>query len=391
MVIGGYYQLANQSDTVEHMMKWQHQKELLLQTRPNFDIAEANACFEYMKDGTNFVTEYQQTSKLEKMLSDFIGVKHVVMTTSGSMALIMALLGANIGSGDDVIVPNYTMIATINAVKFVGANPIIVDVDKRSQTITTEIIESYRTSNTKCVIHVSLNNRSIDLSGIADYCLSNQIILIEDAAQSLGATVNGKHYGTFGKIGCFSLSTPKIISTGQGGFVVTDDDHIASKMSMIKNFGRKCGGVDLFEVFGLNMKFTDIQAVIGIEQVKKLPDRVKFMRSLYRDYYEQLHDLPIHMIAPIDDTYLPWFIDIYTPRRDELAIFLKAHNIQTRPTYPEIHRTPMYLIDAEYPITSSISNTGLFLPSHTLLKQEDVRFICRLIRAFFTPHIAEHK
>ena len=115
------------------------------------------------------------------------------------------------------------------------------------------------------------------------------------------------------------------------------------------------------------------------------------MRSLYRDYYEQLHDLPIHMIAPIDDTYLPWFIDIYTPRRDELAIFLKAHNIQTRPTYPEIHRTPMYLIDAEYPITSSISNTGLFLPSHTLLKQEDVRFICRLIRAFFTPHIAEHK
>lgn len=384
MVIGGYYQLSHCSDTVEYMMNWQHQKSLLLQTMPNFDIAEANACFEYMKDGTNFVTEYQQTSKLEKMLSEFIGVKYVVMTTSGSMALIMALLGANIGKGDDVIVPNYTMIATINAVKFVGANPIIVDVDSRSHTITRDIIESCRTSNTKCIIHVSLNNRSIDLSGIAEYCLSNQIVLIEDAAQSLGATVNGKHYGTFGKIGCFSLSTPKIISTGQGGFVITDDEQIASKMSMIKNFGRKCGGVDIFELFGLNMKFTDIQAVIGIEQLKKLPQRVQFMRSLYRDYYEQLNDLPIRMIAPTDDTYLPWFIDIYTPRRDELAIFLKVHNIQTRPTYPEIHRTPMYLTDTEYPVTTSISNTGLFLPSHTLLKKDDVRFICRLIRVFFT-------
>lgn len=384
MVIGGYYQLAHCSDTIEQMMNWRHQKEILLQTRPNFDIAEANACFEYMKDGTNFVTEYQQTSKLEKMLAEFIGVKHVIMTTSGSMALIMALLGSNIGPGDDVIVPNYTMIATINAVKFVGATPIIVDVDERSHTITTEIIKSHCTSNTKCVIHVSLNNRSIDLSDIAAYCLSNQITLIEDAAQSLGAMVNGKHYGTFGKIGCFSLSTPKIISTGQGGFVITDDDSIASKMSMIKNFGRKCGGVDLFEVFGLNMKFTDIQAVIGIEQVKKLPERVQFMRSLYLDYYEQLQDLPIHMIKPENDTYLPWFIDIYTSRRDELAIFLKSHNIQTRPTYPEIHLTPMYLTYTEYPITSFISNNGLFLPSHTLLKKDDVRFICRLIRTFFT-------
>jgi perosamine synthetase len=287
-----------------------------------------------------------------------------------------------VGPGDDVIVPDYTMIATINSVKMVGANPIIVDVDKRSFTLTRELIEQHRTPKTKCVLFVSLNNRQVDLASIKTYCEDTGLILIEDAAQSLGARVDGKHFGTFGKVGCFSLSTPKIISTGQGGFVITDDDETARKMTMIKNFGRKSGGVDVFELYGLNIKFTDIQAVIGIEQMKKLPERIKQMHSLYLAYYEGLKGLPIHMITPVEN-YLPWFVDIYTEKRDELAAFLKLHNIQTRPTYPEIHKTPMYLTEVEYPVTSYISTNGLFLPSHTLVTANEVYSICKLIRLFF--------
>jgi len=383
MVIGGYYQAVQQSDSLDVMMKWHTQKDLLLQSRPNFDLAEANACFEYMKDGVNFVTEYQQTTRLEKMISDFIGVKHAIMTTSGSMALALALLGCEIGAGDDVIVPDYTMIATINAIKMVGANPVIVDVDMRSFTLTRALIEQARTPKTKCVLFVSLNNRQVDLCDIKLYCEENGLVLIEDAAQSLGARVNGRHFGTFGKVGCFSLSTPKIISTGQGGFVVTDDDEIARKMTMIKNFGRKSGGVDVFELYGLNIKFTDIQAVIGIEQMKKLPGRVEQMHNLYTAYYEGLKGLPIHMIAPTED-YVPWFVDIYTEKRDELAAFLKSHNIQTRATYPEIHQTPMYLSDIDYPVTTYISKNGLFLPSHTLVTMDEVYYICKLIKLYYT-------
>ena len=382
MVIGGYYQYSLATASLAEMMEWHMQKEMLLQTRPNFDIQEAQACFEYMKDGINFVTEYQQTTKLEKMIGEFIGVKHVLMTTSGSMALALALLGCEIGPGDDVIVPNYTMIATINAVKMVGANPIIADVDCRSFTLTKDCIERYRTPRTKCVLFVSINNRQIDLADIKQYCEDTGITLIEDAAQSLGAYANGKHFGTFGRVGCFSLSTPKIISTGQGGFVVTDEDSLAAKMTMIKNFGRRSGGIDVFETFGLNMKFTDIQAVIGIEQMKKLPGRIVQMRELYCQYYDELRGLPLYM-AEEGTNYLPWFVDIYTDKRDELAAFLKLHNIQTRPTYPEIHRTPMYLSDTEYPVSSYVSKNGLFLPSHTLVTKEEVRHICKLIRCFF--------
>lgn len=383
MVIGGYYQTALRTDSLAETQEWHLQKELLFQTRPNFDINEANACFDYMKDGVNFVTEYMQTTKLETMIGEFIGVKHVLMTTSGSMALAMALLGCDVGPGDDVIVPDYTMIATINAVKMVGANPIIADVDPRTYTLTQALIEKYRTPKTKCVLFVSLNNRQIDLQQIKEYCESTGLTLIEDAAQSLGAYANGKHFGTFGRVGCFSLSTPKIISTGQGGFVVTNDDELAAKMSMIKNFGRKCGGVDVFGTFGLNMKFTDIQAVIGIEQMKKLPGRITLMRDLYMQYYNNLKDTDVYMVPPTDADYLPWFIDIYSSRRDELAAFLKTHNIQTRPTYPEIHKTPMYLSDAEYPVASYVSQNGLFLPSHTLVTAEEVKYICKLIRCFF--------
>jgi len=382
MIIGGYYQTARQTDSLKTVMDWHFQNELLLQSRPNFDINEANACFDYMKDGINFVTEYQQTKKLENIIADFIGVKHVLMTTSGSMALAMALMGCNITSGDEVIVPNYTMIATINAVKMVGANPIIADIDRRSGTLTLELIKKYRTPSTKCVIFVSLNNRQIDILDIKNYCESTGLMLIEDAAQSLGSRINGKHFGTFGQVGCFSLSTPKIISTGQGGFVITNDSEMATRMSMIKNFGRKYEGVDIFGTFGLNMKFTDIQSVIGIEQMKKLPSRIKFMQDLYRQYYNELKETDVYMIPPINNEYLPWFIDIYTPRRDELASFLKIHNIQTRPAYPEIHKTVMYITDIEYPDSSYISQNGLFLPSHTLLTNNDVHHICKLIKIF---------
>jgi len=383
MVIGGYYQCAHRNTPLPTMMEWHRQPTLLLQSQPNFDIAEANACFEYMKDGTNFVTEFKQTERLEKTIADFIGVKHVMMTTSGTMAILLALLGCNIGAGDDVIVPDYTMIATVNAVKLIGANPILTDVDPTRFVMTKEYIEKALTPKTKAVIYVSLNNRQVDLLEIQEFCHSKGLILIEDAAQSLGCRTNGLHFGTIGKVGCFSLSTPKIISTGQGGFVVTDDDDLAKRMSMVKNFGRVSGGVDVFEVFGLNMKFTDIQAVIGLEQMKKLPERIKHMRRLYDEYKTHLSGAPVRMIDAPDDEYIPWFIDIYTNERVGLSEFLKLHNIQTRPTYPEIHKSPMYFTTDTFPNTTYVSKNGLFLPSHTLMTPTTVRFICQLIHCYF--------
>jgi perosamine synthetase len=382
MIIGGYYQLTFKEDTLDKMMEWYNKNDMILQTRPNFDEKEANASYEYLLNTDNFYTEFKKTEELEKILANYIGCKECIMTVNGNIALIIALMSLNIKQGDDVIVPNYTMIASINSIKMIGANPIIVDVDPTTLTISKEIIEQHITPKTKAVMHVSLNNRSKDINDIVSYCKEKNIYLVEDAAQSLGCFIDNKHYGTFGEVGCFSLSTPKIISTGQGGFLVTNNIELAKKIRMIKNFGRVSGGNDIFELFGINFKFTDIQAVIGIEQMKKLPMRVQQIRKMFDIYYNNLNTV-CKMIPPQNESWIPWFIDIYTDKRDELSNFLKNHNIQTRPTYPEINKTPMYYSDTILPISHYISTHGLFLPSHTLLTENDIEYICKIIKLFF--------
>lgn len=385
MIIGGYYQAHFVNDSFDTILQWHTQKDLLLQSQPNFGEEEANACQEYMKPGTNFVTEFKQTATLEDMICQTTGAKYCIMTTSGNMALILALMALNLPPGSEVIVPNQTMIASINSIQMIGLKPVLVDVNPESLTLSLTEIKSVLTENTSAILHVSLNNRHSNIKDIANFCEKSGIILIEDAAQSLGCFTLNQHFGTFGKIGCFSLSTPKIISTGQGGFCITNDSSLAKKMNMIKNFGRKSGGIDDFEVFGINMKFTDIQAVIGIEQMKKLPVRVKRLREMFDIYYKELHNV-CSMIPPKDDTWIPWFVDCFVDSRDSLIEWLKNHNIQTRPTYPEINKTPMYYQEKVFPISEMVSKKGLFLPSHTLLTDAQIYHICKLIRIFYSSY-----
>jgi perosamine synthetase len=303
------------------------------------------------------------------------------MTTSGTNAIILALMSLDLNDGDEVIVPNYTMIATINAVKFLKLVPIIVDIDKDSFTVNCEEINKNITEKTKAVIHVSLNNRYTDMGAILKLCNDNNITLVEDSAQSLGCKINGKNLGTFGKVGCFSLSTPKIISTGQGGFCVTDDSVIARKINMIKNFGRRESGKDDFEVFGINLKFTDLQAVIGIEQMKKLDYRVRRMREIYNLYYLNLKNY-YEMKAPLNDEWIPWFVDIYVDNRDSIISYLKEHNIQTRPVYREINKTNIYYSEKTLPNSNYCCKKGLFLPSYISLTDNDINNICNKLKLF---------
>lgn len=385
MIVGGYYQMCLKNKMEYICEYWYENKEKIIQTRPNFDYNEAEACYNYMKNSDNFVTEFKKTQELENMICNFTGSKYCCMTTSGTSALIISLLSLNISKNDDVIVPNYTMIATVNAVKIVGAKPIIVDVDTETGTITKEIIENNITPKTKAIIHVSLNNRTKNIDNIVEYCENNNLYLIEDAAQSLGCFLNGKHLGRYGIIGCFSLSTPKIISTGQGGFLLTDDYNIYKKINMIKNFGRKEGGCEIYEIFGLNLKFTDIQAVIGIEQMKKLPNRVTRISEIFNLYYQELKCINEYckILPPQNEEWIPWFIDIFIEDRDNLSNFLNKHNIQIRITYPEINKTPMYFNDNELNNSKYISKNGLFLPSHTLLTNEQIIYICNIIKLYY--------
>ena len=388
LTIGSYYQVTFKNDSIEKMMNWflpksREENTFIMQHRPTFEKEEADSCYEYMLED-NFVTEHKKTKELEKIISNYLDVKHTIMTTSGTNALILSLMSLDLQNGDEVIVPNFTMIATVNSIRHIGLTPVIVDVNPKTYSIDLETITKNISSKTKAVIHVSINNRFHNLSEIVNFCKSNNLYLIEDAAQSMGCKSGDKFLGTFGDIGCFSLSSPKIISSGQGGYMVTNNDELALKLSQIKNFGRKESGKDIFEIFGINQKYTDIQAVITIEQMKKLDDRVKRMAEIYSLYYENLKD-DIEMLPPLFEGWHPWFVDIFCPSnefRKNLSFFLKSHNIQTRETYVEINKTGMYYDESIFPNSNKVSTKGLYLPSYVTLSNEQIVYICNLIKTF---------
>jgi perosamine synthetase len=374
MLLGGYYQCMWSNGATP----WLVMPPSILQTRPVFDESEAEAVSAYFRTGDPFLTEFAKTTEFEAALAQRVGVRHCITTPSGTSALLLALLALKVGVGDEVIVPDYTMVATMNVVKVLGATPILVDVDSETYTVSPNAVRAARTPRTKAVIHVSLNNRSTGLLDLVEYCKETELPLLEDAAQSLGCTYEGRAYGTFGCMGCFSLSSPKIITTGQGGFVVTNNDALAWTLRCMKNFGRKSGGEEQYIMFGLNFKVTDLQSVVGLAQLAKLDERIVFLRRLYDRYASHLSSCQhIKLLPPGPPGWIPWFVDIQCEERDRLKDFLAKHGVQTRVTYPVLHTSP-----GNYPNASRIASTGLFLPTHLRLTDAEVDYISLLLLIF---------
>jgi perosamine synthetase len=353
---------------------------------PLIEEEEAQAVSEYMKSG-GFLTEYTKTTELEKAIAEFVGARNVIMVSNGSVSLYMILKVLGIGQGDDVLVPNYTMIATANAVVLTGANPLFVDVEPETLCIDFLLIDSVITNRTKAIILVTANGRypSYPMDALLKYCDGKGIYLIEDAAQSLGSQFpSGAHQGTVGIMGSFSFSVPKVITTGQGGCIVTNNDELAQKVRKLKDFGRVKGGIDIHSEIGFNFKYTDLQAVIGIEQMKKLPNRVNKKREIWNRYHNNLMDCHQVEFFKFDHKFTtPWFIDVLVERREELQSHLYHNGISTRVMYPPITRQGAYDRKGEYPVAEKVGLFGLWLPSYVQLENEDIDFICSVIQEFF--------
>jgi len=355
------------------------------QMEPWFDEKEAVALYEYLNSGA-WLTEFKKTAELERLISEFTSSKFCTMVNNGTVSLTVALMALGIGAGDDVIVPDFTMIASANAIILSGANPVFVDIETSTLGMDFDSLKAAITDKTKAIVLVSINGRyPSKLTEIIDICRSENLHVLEDAAQSLGSFKKDKHLGTFGDIGSFSFSSPKIITTGQGGALITDNEALHSKIRAIKDFGRKRGGIDYHETMGFNFKFTDLQAVVGIEQMKKLPYRVKLKKEIYLCYRQLLQDIPqIELIPTNLEETAPWFIDILAPDPLALHSFLKDHQIGSRVFYPPIHLQPAYNRRGNFPVTEHVSAHGLWLPSSSKLTDPEVEHICSTIKKFYS-------
>lgn len=360
--------------------------DFIMQMQPHFGEEETNALTEYMSDG-GFLTEFKKTEIFENMLKDFTGAKHCIVTNSGTVSLTLAALALDLKPGDEVIVPNYTMIATPNSINMVGIIPIFVDVEPETLCLDLEKVNSAVNKRTKAIILVSANGRypKKDILEFKKLALKKNLYLIEDAAQSLGSFYpNGKHIGTLGDIGCFSFSTPKIISTGQGGALVTNDDKLAKKIKKLKDFGRSMGGNDLHETIGFNFKFTDLQAVVGIEQMKKLPARLIRKKKIWQLYEEKLANVKqIKLFNHNLDHTSPWFIDSIVDDRERLVTYLKENQIGTRLMYPPINEQIAYKVHGSHPVSKAIGSNGLWLPSMIQISDKQIDYITNTIKSFY--------
>jgi len=359
--------------------------EFINHMQPCYDENEIQAIKRYMNSG-GWLTEFKQTRSFEALIAEYTNASYCSVLSNGTVTLVAALMALGIKAGDEVIVPDFTMSATSHAVCLIGAKPVFADVERSTLCMDFEKMKAAVTENTKAVILVHMNGRYAEgFDNILAFCRQRNLPLIEDAAQALGSTCGGRALGTFGDFGSFSFSMPKIITTGQGGALITASEELYGKILQIRDFGREKAGSDHYVSLGGNFKFTDLQAVIGIEQMKKMPRRVPRKKQICRRYDELLSRIPqVEIFTHNYEETVPCFYELLCEDRDGLRAYLHENNIGTRPFYPPLHSEPAYgLYDLTFPVTEEISAKGLWLPSSVLLTDEQITYICETISRFY--------
>jgi perosamine synthetase len=362
------------------MKKFIHQMEPLIGTQ------EQRAMAGYLASGS-WLTEFEKTREFEKMIAKFTGAKYCSVVSNGTVSLAIALMALDIKAGDEVIVPDYTMIASANAVVLAGAKPVLVDIDPNTLCLDLALVKKAVTKKTKAIMLVTINGRSPDMKAFVEFCRQKKIFLVEDAAQSLGSYYGKKHLGTFGDIGSFSFAIHKIVTTGQGGALVTNNKKLYQRILKIKDFGRERSGVDVHQAMGYNFKFTDMQAVIGIEQMKKMTWRITRKKEIFMRYKNLLAGLKeVSLVATDTKQVCPMFVEIMVPaaRKKALIDFLRKEGIGTRPFYPPIHtQKPYAFVKGNFTHSQNISRRGIWMPSALSLTDTDITRVCSAVKEFF--------
>ena len=345
----------------------------------------------WISSAGKYVTEF------EKQFARYCGCEYGVAVCNGTVALHLALTALGIGNGDEVIIPNFTMIATAFAVCYTGAVPVFVDAHPETWTIDVDQIEAKITSRTKAIIPVHLFGLMCDMDAIETIAKRHHLYVLEDAAEAHGAEFKGRKAGSCSDLACFSFFANKNVTTGEGGMVVTNNKELYDRLRYHKNM---CFPLDgprnyVHNDIGFNYRMSNVVAAIGLAQTEKA-DEYKQMRmrnnALYRQY---LSKVPGIRFQPLHEDYVDvaWMnaivVDpqLYGRSKDELMVFLKENMVDTRLLFVGMHRQPCLKkfgadCSGVYPVTDWLSENGLYLPSASSLSEGDIKDICQMIASF---------
>ncbi len=316
-------------------------------------------------------------------------MKHAIAANNGTTALHLALVALDLEPGDEVIIPTVTYIATANAVRYCGATPVLVDVCADTMNIDPEKLEAAITPKTKGIIPVHLYGHPAEMGPINDVARRHGLWVVEDAAEAHGAHYRGKPVGSLGTCATFSFFGNKIVTTGEGGMITTDDDELAAKLRLFRGQGMDPQRRYWFPVIGYNYRMTNIQAAIGLAQMETVDTAIAERERLARWYDNALGALSDRIVLPREAEWAKqvyWMYTIFLREgtefdRDRVMRELDEQGIETRPVFYPMHVMPPYLEDKSYPVADEWAQRGINLPTHQDLTLDDVHRVAAALEA----------
>ena len=342
-------------------------------------------------DSTWISSKGKFIKQFEDNFSTFTGIKYSVAVSNGTVALHVALLAIGIGKDDEVIVPTFTYIASVNSINYTGAKPVFVDSDPDTWQIDTKKIEEKISKKTKAIMAVHIYGHPCEMVEIRKIADKHKLFIIEDCAEAIGTLYKGKHVGLFGDISTFSFFGNKSITTGEGGMVCTNNKNLSDLLVRLKGQGLAKNQEYFHDIIGYNYRMTNICAAIGCAQLERVDDILIKKRQVAQDYINGLKNIPLEYHKEVGNVrHSYWMFTILVKSestRSGLRKHLKENGIETRPTFHPVHTMPIYKTGEKFDVAEDLGKRGINLPSYPDLSEDDVRYICKTIEGYYNLFI----
>lgn len=322
--------------------------------------------------------------RFETAFRQAIGTPHAHTVSNGTVALHLALHCLDIGPGDEVIVPTFTYIASVNTIAQTGAKPVFVDCSPDDWLIDVADVARKITSRTKAILPVHLYGATCDMHALQKIATDRNLKIVEDCAEALGSSIDGRHVGTFGDVGTFSFFGNKTVTTGEGGMVVAGNDALATRMKLVKGQGQSFTRRYWHVEQGFNYRMTNICAAIGLAQMERLQPILDRKHALGRLYRQLTKDMPVtyQKLRP-GVVSSDWLVSFLIPRgqnRDGVMKYMQNRGIETRPVFHCAHQMPMYSKGESFAVSEDISRRGISVPSYPGLLDSDIERVVAALR-----------
>lgn len=333
---------------------------------------------------STWITMGDRVEEFEARLSDFVGVDHAIAVTSGTAALDVALKAVGIGPGDEVVVPSMTYIATVNSIRYQHAKPVLADISPDTYTIHPDEVRRKISSSTEAILPIDYGGQCADYDDLKSIAKEHDLKLIADCAESLGASYRGEMAGSIGDVTITSFHAAKMLTTGEGGMVFTDNDELASRARVIRNQGENPDRKYEHILLGHNYRMTDLHAAVGLAQLSRIDEFMETRQGVANYYTEHLapYAETICLPTPAPNTKHSWFLyPILLENREAVKNYLADQGIETRVTWPiPVHQQPIYRDaygDESHPIAEQFSDYVLSLPLHNQLREEQLEYVVK--------------